>query len=75
MNSGDDYRTVTVRIRHIAQKSIVVDNPPSRGEGTCIIARSLLHYTDDRLIEVAELGEEVTIRLREWKAEELGLAG
>jgi hypothetical protein len=70
---SDNYRTVTCVLRQVRDNSIMVDHP--RIQGWVSVPRSLLHYTDDRLVEVAEVGKDITIRVREWKAEELGLAG
>jgi hypothetical protein len=70
---SDDYRTVTCILRQVRDNSIMVETPTRPGWKS--IPRTLLHYTDDRLVEVAEVGKDITIRVREWKAEELGLAG
>ena len=70
----DHYRTVTARLRGIRPNSVFVDRPASRGRGEISIPRSLIHGADDRAIEGRFVGEEITFRLAEWKAEELGFA-
>ena len=71
---SDDYRTVTTRLRAIRPNSIFVDRPATRGPGEVSIPRSLIHGADDRAIEGHFIGETITFRLAEWKAEELGFA-
>lgn len=70
----DTYRTVTTRLRGIRLASIFVDRPASRGAGEVSIPRSLIHGSDDLGIEGRFIGEEITFRLMEWKAEEIGFA-
>lgn len=69
---GESYRTVTTRLRGIRPKVIFVDRPHKRGEVS--IPRSLIHGGDDLGIERFFIGEEITFRLMEWKAEEIGFA-
>lgn len=72
-----DYRTVTTRFRGLAPsgKAFFVDCPPSRGQGTVTIPRSLIHGGDDLLLnKLAKNGAEITFRLVDWKADQLGFA-
>lgn len=73
---SDAYRTVTARFRGIAPsgKAIFVDNPPGAGSGTVSIPRSLIHGGDDIGLKRAVVGAEITFRLMEFKAEEIGFA-
>lgn len=73
---SDAYRTITVRFRGIAPsgKAIFVDKPATAGAGTVSIPRSLIHGVDDIALARAVKGAEVTFRLVEWKAEEVGFA-
>lgn len=72
--TGDDYRLVTVKVRTVRPQSIFVDKPASRGSGEVSVPRSLIHAADDTKLDGLFAGEEITLRLREWKAEELGFA-
>lgn len=72
---SDSYRTIDVRVRSVLPASIVVNRP--RADGTVTIARSLLHYADDKRLDDLPRGyidEAWTLRVREWKAEALGFA-
>jgi hypothetical protein len=74
---SDDYRTITFMLRSVQERVIVVSNAKSRGHGTCTIPRSLLSGIDDLKLTQLDpntLPAERTMRLREWKAEELGFA-
>lgn len=69
---ADEYRIVTAKLKAVKPRAILVDN--WRG-GEAWIPRSLIHGGDDLLkIEKALPGAEITFRLMEWKAEELGFA-
>lgn len=72
----DDYRLVTAIFRGIShsRQSFFVEKPPTRGSGTVSIPRSLIHGGDDIKLDRWKVGDEFTFRLREWKAEALGLA-
>ncbi|MBX3579947.1 MAG: hypothetical protein KF723_22315 [Rhizobiaceae bacterium] len=74
----DEYRVITTTFRRISSTglAIIVDRPKhqnGRG-GWAIIPRSLLHGSDDLKVEKFVKGQEITIRIREFKAEELGFA-
>ncbi len=73
---SDPYRAVTTRFRSIAPsgKAFFVDPPASRGAGNVSIAFSLIHAADERAITGLFVGEEITFRLMNWKAEEIGFA-
>lgn len=70
----DKYRTVTVEVKHIREKSIVVQC--KNRQATNIVARSLLNGFDDMQLDKmrASLPRELTFRVFAWKADELGLA-
>lgn len=73
----ETYRTVTTRFRGIAPsgKAFFVDKPRHRPQRDwAVIPRSLIHGADDRTMDGLFVGEEVTFRLIDWKAEELGFA-
>lgn len=69
---ADSYRTVTCKVAAVRPKAIevIIDNR----KGTYWIPRSLLHYADDRVMDELIPVVEHTFRVREFKAEELGLA-
>lgn len=71
---SDDYRIVSVKLKGVRQNSIFVEHP--RQQRDVSIPRSLLHAGDDLRIgrlDFGDVGHEITFRMREWKAEELGL--
>lgn len=73
---SDAYRSIDVHIRSVLPSVIVVGRP--RAHGTCTIPRSLLHYADDKKMDDLPRGYinmTWTLRVRDWKAEELGFAG
>lgn len=67
-----EYRIVTLRIKSIREASFWVTIRGRQGEHN--IPRSLLHGGDDLRLERMPRDEDVTLRVVEWKAEELGLA-
>ena len=76
----DAYRTITTTFRRISSTglAIMVDPPKHKNGrgGWAIIPRSLLHGGDDLKVENKTFreGEEITIRVMAWKAEEIGFA-
>lgn len=74
----DEYRTITTTFRRISTTglAIMVDRPKHHDGkgGWAVIPRSLLHGSDDLKVEGFKVGDEITIRVMEWKAEELGFA-
>lgn len=70
--TADDYVTVTTVLRTVRDKSIYVDRSLTDHEPVCI-PRSLLFGGTDLKIAESGVGCEVTIRIRRWKAAELGL--
>lgn len=71
--STDEYRLVTVTVCRISDGAILID-VLARAHPVWV-PRSLLHAADDLALDGARPGEDRTIRLRAWKAEEIGLAG
>jgi hypothetical protein len=74
----DSYRTITTTFRRVSSTglAIMVDRPKhqnGRG-GWAIIPRSLLHGSDDLKVEKFVEGQEITVRVMDWKCEELGFA-
>lgn len=72
---SDEYRIVTTTFHGMSKtrKAIEVDKP--NHQGTVWIPRTLIHGGDDlRKVEHARPRTEITFRLMEWKAEELGFA-
>ena len=67
-----DYRTVTCKVAAVRAKAIEVIVPNRKG--THWIPRSLLHYADDKVMDELIPVVEHTFRLRDCKAEQLGLA-
>lgn len=72
--AGDEYRTVTACFRGLAPSGLAffVDDP--RGGRHLSIARQLIHAADDDRLHGLFNGEQITFRLRAWKAEALGFA-
>ncbi len=72
MTSRDDYVTITTVLREVRDLSVFID--VHRGaHGRVSIPRSLLFGPDDLHIAEAGIGCEIKLRIRRWKAEELGL--
>ena len=68
----DSYVTVTTILRRVGDKAILVDRAVDDRE-TVWIPRSVLFGPDDLAVERGATGAEVTIRVRRWKADDLGL--
>jgi hypothetical protein len=70
----DDYVTVTTVLRAVRDLSIYVDRRVGGrpGDEVCI-PRSLLFGGDDLRVAERGIGCEVKLRIRRWKADELGL--
>ncbi len=70
----ETYRDVTTHFRDLTRSAVLVDAPPSFRGKTVWLPRSLIHGADDlKLGNLAE-GAEITFRLMDWKAEEVGFA-
>jgi hypothetical protein len=76
MSGGPTYRLITTKFRGISPSgnAIFVDPPDSRGGVTVSIPRSLIHGADDLKMGRYSEGDEITIRVMEFKAEEIGFA-
>lgn len=68
----DSYVTVTTVLRQVRDRSVYVDRALDDREQVCI-PRSVLFGADDLAIARTAIGAEVRIRVRRWKADELGL--
>ena len=73
MTAGDDYVTVSTVLRSVGPRSIFVDRRSGAAFHHVCIPRSLLHGADDLALDRMFVGEEVKLRIRRWKAEQLGL--
>lgn len=71
---SDSYRTVSVKLKQRTSAAFRVEIPRSK-IGWAWIPRSLIHGGDENKLNRAELDAEITFRLMEFKADELGLAG
>lgn len=72
---GDNYRTVTVQLCQVRDDSIMVVVP--RMTGWRSIPRSVISGVDERRLDwyrKQKLPVELTIRIFDWKADELHLA-
>lgn len=75
MTGSDDYVRVTTTIRAVRDRSIYVDRRQGAtpGDEVCI-PRSLLHAASDTAVDhFGAPGETLTLKVRRWKADELGL--
>lgn len=70
---ADEYRTVTAILRQRRANAIMIEH--QMRPGWVSVPRSLIHGADDLKIGGYGIDEEITFRLRDWKAEQLGLAG
>lgn len=73
--SSDDYVTVTATIRAVRPRSIGFDRPGGApGDEPFWMPRSLLHAASDTAVaSFGAPGETLTLKVRRWKADELGL--
>jgi hypothetical protein len=69
---SDQYRIVTVLLRGVRENSIFVAKLTDPNLHISV-PRSLLHGADDLKMPRSKIDTEITFRLRDWKAEELGL--
>jgi hypothetical protein len=67
---SDDYVKVECVIIDIREKSVLIRSTKTKIKGSC--PRSLLHAATDISLG-AHLHKTMTIQIREWKADELGL--
>lgn len=67
---ADEYGRVTVEIRNVLPKSVWVVHPSDDDEVN--IPRSLLHAASDKDVESAIRGDELELKIREWKLKRLG---
>ena len=68
------YRTVITRFRGLRPNAVLVDAPASFKGATVWLPRSLVHGGDDLKFDRCFAGDEISFRLMEWKAEEIGFA-
>lgn len=69
----DDYVTLEARIVRVKDGAVLLGVEVDGDEVTGWVPRSLLHGADDRLLSAAdEDGETRQVRVREWKARQLG---
>lgn len=73
---ADSYRLITTKLRRTDRpNAILVDAPLGSREKEVWIPRSLIHGGDELKLSRAFIGQEVTFRIFEWKAEQLGFPG
>jgi hypothetical protein len=70
-NSSEDYVSIRGRLKDRRTNAILfaVGRAVERGDW---IPRSLLHGADEIKLDSQRIGDEITIRMFRWKAEELG---
>jgi hypothetical protein len=73
--TGDDYVEVTVTIEDVRKASVFVTPGASRTGQPLNIPRALLHGADDLALDKKFAGDRCRLRIRSWKASELGLVG
>ncbi len=66
-----DYVTITTILRHVRDESIYIDVSRDSRRQVCV-PRSLLFGGDDLMIPNVAIGCEIKLRIRRWKAEQLG---
>lgn len=69
---NDSYRTITTLFRGATEKAVCIDMPAVRGGGIAWVPRSLIHGVDDKRLDGTPVNSEVTFRLVEWRAEQMG---
>lgn len=68
----DEYVTVTAKVRGRSAKAVLLDIGEGVSRGAWI-PRSCLFGPDDKALDDAEIGDEITLKVREWIAEREGL--
>lgn len=70
----EDYREVTLMMKKLNIKSVIVEVPKMQGEQ--VLARSLIHGADDKILLRYQHAcpVEITIRIFNWKADQLHLS-
>lgn len=68
------YRSITTTFVARTGNAVCVVGPSTRGSQHVWIPRSVIHGADDVKVETAEVGETISVRVAEWKAEDLGFA-
>ena len=66
--AGDEYVEIDVEVKTVLPASVWVKRHGEEGN----IARSLIHAADERLLDDASRGDELTLRVRQWKLRKLG---
>ena len=66
--AGDEYVEIDVAGKTVLPASVWVKHHGEEGN----IARSLIHAADERLLDDASRGDELTLRVRQWKLRKLG---
>lgn len=83
MSGSDDYVKVKGKARHVRDGSVLFSVGDSVSRGAWI-PRSLIHGADDLVLRDrreqinrtgAQVGTPMVLRIRSWKAEEVGFTG
>jgi len=72
MSGREDYVTVVAIVKARTDKAVLLalGNDVMRGDW---VPRSTLHFNSDRAVDDCYIGDELTIQVMEWVAEEKGL--
>jgi len=66
--TGDEYVEIDVEVKKVLPASVWVKYQGEEGN----IARSLIHAADERHLDEAARGDELSLRVRAWKLNKLG---
>jgi hypothetical protein len=69
MVGRDEYVGVTAKILARRAKAVLLEND----NGSGWVPRSTIHGADDSALEAVAIGDEVSLRVFEWKAQDAGL--
>ena len=69
---ADSYCIVSTKLRGFAESVFFVNAPLGSRRPEVSIPWSLIHGSDETKIQRAMIGQEITFRLLEWKANQLG---
>lgn len=72
MSRGDEYVTVTARLKARTAKAVLLNVGEDVERGGWV-PRSCLHFISDKSVESAALEDEIELRVIEWVAEDRGL--
>jgi len=75
MMEKDDYVRIHCRVERPPRRDAVMLSVGDSVPRAAWVPRSCLHGADDLTLNKAKAGDKLTLRIREWKAEQCGFLG